>query len=588
MKIFKYVILFTAFCIEFSAAFFSVYGLTKLFSGSFAPVLFMASSLEVGKIAGAMYLYKNWNEVKFAIKFYLTIALLIMLSITSLGIYGFLTNAFQEPLHRIEKYEISQRYMNERIVEIDRLIAENKKQIEYINEQKEKINQQYDLDKKDRRMIFEKMLSASSDNEWRNYSAAKNYQKSLQEASEIFSNEMNQLNKRQKEFFEKNIALMSEKDSLNKKISEEKLLLSKEGIDIGPIKFISESLQIPINNLVNYLILLIIFVFDPFALILLISYSDLDRLEKKKKLEEERKELEVYCGVEKVNGVDALPLPLSTELNRIKEMVVGANKEIYNKLEHAISDFRAIEKKIFLDNQKIIDVVNGNESQKLAKLNDFQTDILRKIENVNEKVYFLNENVNLIIDFIEKCDLHMKNEIESIDGISQKIDQLRENALENSRIEFNKNISSFSEKIDFISRKVHDLQTFVFDVEKKIQDYDASIKNVLKNNSINSELKKYIEEILVNMQNMHNFLKEAEKTNVHYLNIKFSDLKNYFQYLLKPNDLKKALIDLEEKILTIETVLSNKQDSDKVSKGNGHSVGENDVFHEVESKIRPR
>jgi hypothetical protein len=78
-----------------SAAFFSVYGLAQIFSASFVAVIIMGGSLEVGKLVAASYLYRFWTETPKVLKAYLFVAVFTLMAITSLGIFGFLTAAYQ-------------------------------------------------------------------------------------------------------------------------------------------------------------------------------------------------------------------------------------------------------------------------------------------------------------------------------------------------------------------------------------------------------------------------------------------------------------------------------------------------------------
>src|SRR6056300_965797 len=86
----------SALFVAFNAAFFSVSGLYKLFAGAALSVILMASSLELAKLILAGYLYNYWEKINKGFRIYLSIATLVLVLITSLGIYGFLTSAFQD------------------------------------------------------------------------------------------------------------------------------------------------------------------------------------------------------------------------------------------------------------------------------------------------------------------------------------------------------------------------------------------------------------------------------------------------------------------------------------------------------------
>ncbi len=88
-KSFNKLVGFSALSIAGSAAFFSVYGLSKLFAGAQLAVIIMAGSLEFGKLVAASFLYRYWDKINLAHKIYMTIATVVLVLITSAGIFGF-------------------------------------------------------------------------------------------------------------------------------------------------------------------------------------------------------------------------------------------------------------------------------------------------------------------------------------------------------------------------------------------------------------------------------------------------------------------------------------------------------------------
>lgn len=86
----------TALVIALVAAFFSVYGVATLFAGAFTLTAIMASALEVGKLVSVTFLYRYWSKTKKFLKIYLSIATLVLMMVTSLGIFGFLSSAYQK------------------------------------------------------------------------------------------------------------------------------------------------------------------------------------------------------------------------------------------------------------------------------------------------------------------------------------------------------------------------------------------------------------------------------------------------------------------------------------------------------------
>ena len=88
-----YLVLLVALAISGVAAWYSIVGLAAIFASAKIPVIIMGSSLEIGKLVTASWLYQNWNRVPLLLKTYLTIAVVVLMFITSMGIFGFLSKA---------------------------------------------------------------------------------------------------------------------------------------------------------------------------------------------------------------------------------------------------------------------------------------------------------------------------------------------------------------------------------------------------------------------------------------------------------------------------------------------------------------
>ena len=99
-RIFPLIIAFSALSVSASAAFYSVSGLSKLFAGASLAVIIMASSLEISKLVTASLLYQYWDKLNKLLRTYLTIATIVLVLITSMGIYGFLSAAYQETANK--------------------------------------------------------------------------------------------------------------------------------------------------------------------------------------------------------------------------------------------------------------------------------------------------------------------------------------------------------------------------------------------------------------------------------------------------------------------------------------------------------
>ncbi len=99
-RIFPFLIALSALSVSASAAFYSISGLSKLFAGAAFAVIVMAASLEVAKLVIASLLYQYRKTLPLILKAYLSIACIVLILITSMGIYGFLSSAYQDTANR--------------------------------------------------------------------------------------------------------------------------------------------------------------------------------------------------------------------------------------------------------------------------------------------------------------------------------------------------------------------------------------------------------------------------------------------------------------------------------------------------------
>jgi hypothetical protein len=130
---FKYLVGAAAFFIAGCSAYFSVLGLGLLFVGSATAVMIMASSLEVGKLVAASFLYRYWHFLSRPLKFYLTAAVIVLIGITSLGNYGYLARAYEKTQTQVGQYEIQIAALEKEIADTERLIESSRNQIDRVS-----------------------------------------------------------------------------------------------------------------------------------------------------------------------------------------------------------------------------------------------------------------------------------------------------------------------------------------------------------------------------------------------------------------------------------------------------------------------
>ena len=130
-----YLVLITGLALSGVAAYYSIIGLTAIFAGAFWPVIIMGSILEIGKLVAVSWLYHNWKYVSWKMKSYFLTAILVLMGITSMGIFGFLSRAHIEHQVSIETGAASgQSILDEQIRFKEEEIADVDKQIKVIDD----------------------------------------------------------------------------------------------------------------------------------------------------------------------------------------------------------------------------------------------------------------------------------------------------------------------------------------------------------------------------------------------------------------------------------------------------------------------
>jgi len=264
-RIFPFIIALSALSVSLSAAFYSVTGLSKLFAGASFQVLIMASSLEIAKLVIASLLYQYWGELNKFLRTYLTLAAFVLVLITSAGIYGFLSAAYQETA-------ASAGIVDKEVELIDLKKGRFEENRTYYLSEKESLDQSIS----DLRAGLANNVIQYKDKETgqiittTSSSTRRALQKELDEAVES-RNEISQ-------------KLEVVTDSITSlEIKRLDVQANSEvAAELGPLKYISELTNTPMSKVVNILMLVIIFVFDPLAISLVIAANfAFNRLRKK-------------------------------------------------------------------------------------------------------------------------------------------------------------------------------------------------------------------------------------------------------------------------------------------------------------------
>ena len=284
----------SAISISVIAAGYSIIGLATLFAGAVIPIIAMGSALEVGKLVAASWLYHNWNsDVPRLLKGYLFGAIIILIFITSMGIFGFLSKAHLDQVKPTSSNNIKIELLDKQINQQNLIIERAEKSLN----------------------LLDKALEVYIDKEY--------VTRGLKERKKQ-ENERNDLNTAINEASDKIAELTNQKASLS-------LEQDKIEAEVGPIKYVAELIygenaQDNFDKAVRFVILILIFVFDPLAVLLLIAANiSLRQWRMKKQLVKTQKQ-------EDIKG------KLARQQKRLKRL--GKKQRDYKKLMTTMGDFK--------------------------------------------------------------------------------------------------------------------------------------------------------------------------------------------------------------------------------------------------------
>ena len=271
-KVFPFIIALSALSVSASAAFYSVSGLSKLFAGAAFAVIIMAASLEVAKLVIASLLYQYREKLPRLLKYYLSVACLILILITSMGIYGFLSAAYQETAALAGNIDAQ-------ISLVETKRDNVKEQLAIYNAEKETIN-----------VAVSSLRSGLSNN-------IIQYTDTLGNVITTTSSSTRRALERQlDQAIERQTEINSRVDQLNQQLfkyeTEVVEITSNANIagELGPLKYLSGLTGKPMDQIINWLLLVIIFVFDPLAIALVIAANfAFEQLKNKVMTDEEMK-----------------------------------------------------------------------------------------------------------------------------------------------------------------------------------------------------------------------------------------------------------------------------------------------------------
>jgi hypothetical protein len=251
---FPFLIAFSALSVSASAAFYSVSGLSKLFAGASLEVIIMAGSLEFAKLVTASLLYQYWDTINKTLRTYLSIATIILVLITSMGIYGFLSAAYQETYSKLSAIENQKGFIQQKINFYQNDVDRYDTEIERISSN-----------------ISTLSNAKASSIEVRDTTVSGGIRRT------ISTTELRMAQSR----------INTEEE--NRKLTQEKRTIASDSLqkfqlqvleldnnnevagELGPLQYLSGLTGISMDKIINWLLLIIIFVFDPLAISLVVA-----------------------------------------------------------------------------------------------------------------------------------------------------------------------------------------------------------------------------------------------------------------------------------------------------------------------------
>ena len=319
-RLLPFLIAFSALSVSASAAFYSVFGLSHLFAGASTEVIIMAGALEFAKLVVASLLYQYWNVINKWLRTYLMLAVFILMVITSGGIYGFLSGAFAETN--------TQSQFLDKQIEI-----QTAKQNVFIEKKEDLSLEKIQLNQ----TIADLRTSLSNPTSVSYYS---------EEAGQVITTTSSSTRRALQSELNTTI---TERDTISQQINAvtdsiavydvkilEQQIGNESARELGPLKYMAELTGKPMEQIVNWFMLLIIFVFDPLAIAMVVAANMAFAQIKTFKPKELKKEYKVYKKPEAPKEkVIIKEVPVEKIVEKYKKIPSHLRGPIKNVLKHA-------------------------------------------------------------------------------------------------------------------------------------------------------------------------------------------------------------------------------------------------------------
>ena len=377
---FPFLIAFSALSVSTSAAFYSVSGLSKLFAGASLEVIIMAGSLEFAKLVTASLLYQYWDIINKTLRTYLSIATVVLVLITSMGIYGFLSAAYQETYSKLSVVENQKSFIQQKIDFYQNDVTRYDTEIERISSN-----------------ISTLSNAKASTIQVRDTSVSGGFRQTISTTELRMAQSRINTEEENRKLAQSKRTIAS--DSLQKFQLQVLELDNNTEVagELGPLQYLSSLTGYPMDKIINVLLLIIIFVFDPLAISLVVAANfAFDKAYPKKKYRDN-----LYG--EKIEDIQVKD---AEEIKTNKEFMDNLDKIEKIKKDQGDFDWEAAERRMNIIGQ------NGNEGEHYSEFDlnkDGKVDAEERLSMIKQLKDLQNEFSGEIKDKLVNLEKEIHN-----------------------------------------------------------------------------------------------------------------------------------------------------------------------------------
>ena len=253
---FGFLMVFSTLSLAGTAAYYSVFGLSSLFAGAKTEVIIMASALELAKLVVASYLHNNWSKLGWILKSYLTLGVGILMIITSAGIYGFLTSAYQTTADQLT------------------IIDKQTKVVEMKRERFSESLDGYRLERTQLNSSITELTKGLSNNtiQYKDKETGEIITTTSSSTRRVLTSQLNDMKEERNKVSIKMETLTDSITSLDLKVLDMESN-NEVAAEIGPLRYMAEITNKPMATIVNWFTLMIVCVFDPLAIAMVLAVN---------------------------------------------------------------------------------------------------------------------------------------------------------------------------------------------------------------------------------------------------------------------------------------------------------------------------